>query len=204
MNNEEMIFIAVPKDYPEDLYGFMERDLNSLNFKVKTIYTNNGVMAGIEWALPTVVTAYLLKPFFETILKEAAKDLYSAVKLKLKDFISKNRARKYKYITATASVEKLSGNYNQSITVSLEAFLHPKVKVKVLFDESVSDDDMDAMLEGMFEVLKYIYSECQKNIPEEVSETDDDKLDLFLLANLDSQTWEILTQKQMVERYKRK
>ncbi|WP_417352595.1 hypothetical protein [Flavobacterium alkalisoli] len=203
MNEQEAILIAVPENYPKELYGFIEEELNSSNFKVRTIYKNNGVMAGIEWTLSTIVVVYILNSFFDTLLKEAYKDLYKVTKSQLKKFISKNREIKHKYITATKSEKKLSNNYDQSLTVSIEAIVHKNLKIKVLFNESVPESEMDAMLEGMFEVLKYIYLECQKN-ESDVSLEGNDKQELFLLANPESKLWEILTKQQMGERYNMK
>jgi hypothetical protein len=158
-------------------------------------------MAGIEWALPTVVVAYLLKPFFEVFLQEAGKDLYLLTKSNLKKFIVTNRELKTKLISARQSTEKLSKRYDQSLTVSLKANLHPNLRVTILISENINDKEIDNMLEGMFEVLAYLYAECKKH--DDNSQTRYQN-DLFLISNNLIKQWELLDRRQMGERYRNK
>lgn len=198
---DEAIVISRPKEYPRPLFDFIEADLDRPDFKVKTIITENGPMAGIEWMLPTVVIAYLLKPFFEAALQEAGKDFYEFAKSKMKRFIAKNRKVKGQYITAKGSTEKLSGKYDQSHTISVKAILHSKLRITVLFSESVPDDEFDEMLEGLFQIINLLYQECQKQEPEKAVKLPIEN-EVFLIGNVLSKRWETLTRQQMMERYK--
>ena len=53
---------------------------------------SDSMYAAHEWAIPTAVVVYLIKPYFETLLKEAAKDHYPILKKAIANlaFRSKN------------------------------------------------------------------------------------------------------------------
>lgn len=199
MNPDEAIIINVPSDYPEQLYQPIS-DLHRPDFKIKINPFDMGMMAGIEWMMPTAIVAYLLKPFFESFLSEAGKDTYKLATTKLNDFIKKNREVKTKAIAASMSTKKLIQNYNQSRTISLRAFIHSNLKVTILFDEDIPDEEMDSLLEGMFQLINYLYIEGQKLNPETEVNTRTGT-DLFMIANRDIKQWELLTKQQMSERY---
>lgn len=200
MKIDEAIIISVPKSYPTPLFNYIENELDRPGFKVKTITTDPGAVAGIEWALPTAVIAYLLKPFFESFLQEAGKDFYEIVKTKMKKFITENREVKTKYVAASSSPNKLSDNYDQSNTISLKVRLHSNLLITVLFNESVPENEIDQMLESLFQLLNYLYEECQKEEIEEI-EGNQRPNEYYLIANNETQKWEMLTIQQMIQKY---
>jgi len=178
----------------------VEEDLNRPDFPVKTITTPIEAMAGMEWAIPTVVIAYLLKPFFESALQEAGKDSYQYAKKRLKAFIVKNRQVKTRRITAKQSTQKLSRNYNQSNTISLKAWVHSGLIINVLFDEQAKEKDLEDMLDGMFDSIHAIYIHCQNQNPEDPPKKGMAK-EVYFLADLERKSWEMLTTKQMIDRF---
>jgi len=196
----EAIVICQPKDLPSTFTDQLEKKLDRPDFKIKIIKTENPEpFAAIEWTIPTLIVAFLLKPFFETFLQEAGKDFYKLTKSELKKFILSGREIKAKYIAASQSPDKLSRNYDQSITISLKAKIHEKLKVTVLFSKSIADEEADEMLEAMFEILSLLYVECQK-----VDSNDKNQRtkNVYLISNNQSKHWEILNEQQMFERYK--
>lgn len=58
--------------------------------------TSPGIFGALEWAVPTAIAVYILKPYFETILKEAAKDHYAILKKGFNSLISKTLKNKDK------------------------------------------------------------------------------------------------------------
>ncbi|RZJ76927.1 MAG: hypothetical protein EOO45_00475 [Flavobacterium sp.] len=199
---KEAIVISVPSNHPLQLYHYIEQELNLPNFKVKIVKTEHGVMAGIEWAIPTAIVAYLLKPFFEAFLQEAGKDFYELTKSNLKKFVLTNRALKYKYIAASTSPEKLSKKYDQSVTVSLKAKVHPNILVTVLIDEDIAEEEANQMLESMFGILGEIYHEFKKQEEIDGPVRSSQQKEVYLVANISTKKWEILTFQQMSERYR--
>jgi hypothetical protein len=197
---EEHIIVAAPKSYPSELLNDLESSTSD-GLNIKRVDADYGAMAGIEWALPTIAIAYIAKPFFESFLTEAGKDVYELLKSKIKKFIVKNRQNRFSLITATASTEKLSKNYDQSLTVSLKAQVHPKMTVTVLISENTPKDEISLMLDGMFQLLQLLYEQCQT---EELLKIEPGQKheQVYMVANQESKQWDILTQKQMFEKYR--
>jgi hypothetical protein len=85
---EEAIVISATKRIPSEWVDDFVKEVDREDFKVKKIEAEDlGLMAAIEWAIPTLVVAYLLKPFFQSFLAEAGKDAYAHAKTQLKQFI---------------------------------------------------------------------------------------------------------------------
>lgn len=199
---KEAIVICQPKDLPSTFIDELEKKLDKPDFKIKIIKTENpGLYAAMEWAIPTLIIAYLLKPFFETFLQEAGKDFYKLAKSELKKIILSGQEIKAKYIAASQSPDKLSRNYDQSITISLKAKIYEKLDVTVLFNKNIPDEEADEILEAMFEILSLLFVECQKFDSKEINKNQ--RINhVYLISNNEIKKWEILTEQQMFERYK--
>jgi hypothetical protein len=200
---EEAIVISWPEDFDDPIAEEIVQ-LNQDYFKVKASRTEPvGLLAMLEWAIPTGFMVYLFGNFFKSFLSEAGKDTYQVAKSRLKLFIIKRRELKTRLIAASTSPNKLSKSYDQSLTISLKARIDPKLMITVLFSEQVTNEETDQMLEGMFQALMLVYEECQKQ-PAEGSDENYRPKDLYLIANPETKQWEILTPQQMSERYRNK
>lgn len=203
IDKDQAILINVPNNYPTALYQHMDEEAEDLGRRIKIEkQEREAIYAGIEWALPTMVIAYLLKPFFESFLQEAGKDFYTYSKTKLKRFIRENRAVKTKFIAAARSSEKLSVGYDQSRTVSLKVKFHSQFFITVLFDEHIPQEQLDECLELLFYTLNELYKKAMETYPEQ--EMQRGGQELFLLADLDSKVWNLVDKQHMFQRYNNK
>lgn len=200
---EAIIISASERIHPQWTDDFI-KEVDRENFKVKKIVAEDlGVMAAMEWTIPTLVVAYLLKPFFQSFLTEAGKDVYAHTKKQLKLFIAKNRTLKIKLMAASQSINKLSKTYDQSLSISVKARIHENLTITALFNEDVSEQEAPQMMEGMFQYLEILYDQCQKEQPE--SENASNKFsnnNFYLIANNQTKQWELLTDRQMIDKYR--
>lgn len=203
-NDNHAVLILATNDYPKELYSFVADDMASTLLGVKIVERKNGVMAMIEWAIPTLVIAYLLKPFFESFLQEAGKDAYNTTKATIKKLVKNNLPMETVKITASSSPEKLSERYDQSGAISLKVAVHSKLTFTVLFNKDMGAEELDVMLDGLFTSIEQMYIEIQKEFPEEAEENIVTKNELYLIANLENKSWEILTTNQMLNKYRKK
>jgi len=139
--------------------------------------------------------------FFKSFMEEAGKDAYQMLKSRLKQYILKRREVKTRLVAASQSTNKLSKKYDQSLSISLKARLHSRLLVNVMISEKVEGQDADDMLEGVFEVLNLLYQQCQEADPEEKVNRNIRPKEMYMVANPQSKLWEILTSKEMSERY---
>ena len=75
------IGISCPKSMADAILPEFEADLAGGRFRVRTEITEDTqFFASSKWMIPTAIAVYLAKPYFETILQEAAKDHYKWLK----------------------------------------------------------------------------------------------------------------------------
>tara|TARA_R110000823_G_scaffold315288_1_gene446478 strand:+ start:2904 stop:3488 length:585 start_codon:yes stop_codon:yes gene_type:complete len=80
MSQEIHIGISYQEDIPQDFIDEFSATVSDPRLQLKIESRSRGFYASIEWALPTLVIAYLAKPYFEGFLQEAGKDHYQALK----------------------------------------------------------------------------------------------------------------------------
>jgi muramidase (phage lysozyme) len=201
---KEAIVISYSPSIPEKWVNDLLKVIPENEFQAKKEPREEmGLMAAIEWAIPTLAVAYLLKPFFDAFLTEAGKDAYLTTKKALQTFIQQSRAIRMKWVAASSSPNKLSKTYDQSLSISLKAQVHSGLTVTVLFSDRVSDEETPFMVEGAFQILEALYQECLKS--SEGTDKATEKLsrnNLYLVVNFDEQRWELLDNKQITAKYK--
>ncbi|MGB0443386.1 MAG: hypothetical protein ACPGFK_00925, partial [Flavobacteriaceae bacterium] len=60
----------------EELISEELNEIFKCGANVKINKRENSVWNAIEWTIPTIIVGYILKPYFETFLKEAGKEHY--------------------------------------------------------------------------------------------------------------------------------
>ncbi|WP_158993976.1 hypothetical protein [Mucilaginibacter sp. L196] len=198
---DEAIIISWPSDI-EDVDANEIVGLSTDNIIIKSVRTETELWAANEWIIPTTFVVTVTSLFFKSFLEEAGKDAYQMVKAHLKEYLAKRREIKTTLIAANSSPDKLSKNYDQSLSVSLKARLHTRLLVNVMISEKVHEVEIDQMLEGMFQVLELLYKDLQDQVPEEKIDKESRPEEVYLIANPETRQWDILTAKQMSERYK--
>ena len=154
MNSEtpDIIFIY-PDTYSDEKISEETIELFCSGLNIKIQKEENKVFSALEWIIPTAFGVYILKPFFDAFLSEAGKDFYVILKKSLKKVVEKGKQYNYVLITASQSTKKLSGNYNQSITVSLNIETKNKRHIKLLFDNDLQKEDWDNAIDQMLDYI---------------------------------------------------
>lgn len=198
---EEAIIISWPQDM-DDVDAKEIINLSTGNIVIKGVQTESELWAANEWIIPSTFVVTVTGLFFKSFLEEAGKDAYQVIKSKVKEYIAERRQLKTKLIASAGSPDKLSKNYDQSLSISLKARLHTRLLVNVLISEKVENDEASEMLEGLFQVLELLYQDCQRQVPEENLNSEIRPEEVYLIANPETHQWDILTPKQMTARYR--
>jgi hypothetical protein len=144
MNSEQQVphigFIC-PENIPDVIVEDLLKSLDSQDLHLLIRRTPPSIYNSFEWAFPGIIAAYILKPYFESFLKEAGKDHYIALNKWLKDLVKKARSIKVHTISAAASSEKLDPHYSQSKSISIYCQTKDARMLKLLFDETLSEGD---------------------------------------------------------------
>ena len=113
---------------------------------------------GIEWLAFPAIAVFLLKPYFDSFLKEAGKDHYHGLKKALKALWGKlfSKDRKFQATIVTASgVKKLE----YSMLFAVYAAFDDGKLVKLLIPEECSEEEYSASIEEFLDFVKSCHSE---------------------------------------------
>jgi len=197
----EAIIISWPHDF-DDPDATEIVALSTDNIPIKGIRTENEPWTANEWVIPTTFVVTVTGLFFKSFFEEAGKDAYQTLKAHINEYLAKRRQIKTQLITSDQSPDKLSKSYDQSMSISLKARLHTGVLVNVLFSNKVKEKDVRAMLEGMSQNLELMYRNCQKQAPEEHINYEKRPHEVYLVVNPETKKWEVLSPKEMSDRYR--
>lgn len=202
LNMDEAVIIRWP-DNLDDKDAHEIIALSTPELKIKGVqHESERLFAALEWTIPTTFMVMVSGLFFKSFMEEAGKDSYHMVKTRLKEYILKRREIKTTLVAASQSANKLSKTYDQSLTISMKARLHSRLVVNVMISEKVEGQDAADMMDGVFEVLNMLYVQCREAAPEEQVDRNIRPEELYLVANPDTKLWEILSSREMSDRYR--
>ena len=161
----------------------------------------NGAWMALEWTIPTVIIAYVFKPYFETFLKEAGKEHYKILSEKLKKIIGKGKKINTQLITAEQSTEKLNKAYNQSSTVSVIVETRTGRFIKLLFDKKLDKSDWEDALDQLLEYVIENYEKPNENKIERLTAGFKEHINFkyYALINSDTKKIEFFDDKKLME-----
>ena len=117
---------------------------------------------GIEWLAFPAIAVFLLKPYFDSFLKEAGKDHYHGLKKALKGLWGQlfSKDRKFQATIVTASgVKKLE----YSMLFAIYAAVDDGKLVKLLIPEECSEEEYSAIIEVFLNFVESCHSEKSEN-----------------------------------------
>ena len=117
---------------------------------------------GIEWLAFPAIAVFLLKPYFDSFMKEAGKDHYYVLKNALKalwaTLFSKNR--KFQAVIVTASGVK---NLEYSMLLAIYTATDDGKLVKLLIPEECSEEEFSASIEAFLNFVEAYHSGKSEN-----------------------------------------
>ncbi len=169
-------------------------EISNAGIDVEVIEFPNQPVAALEWLLPTGIVLYLAKPYFETILKEAAKEHYQILKKVVLEKIYPRHIGEsgQKLVTVTAGgKEKGSSFFSRtfSISTSLQKG-EVNIELKLLIPENASLNDVDM---AFSEFGKLIINEDEESLISTLVDNDSGRLwSKVLWLNPETQTIELI------------
>ena len=146
------IGIEVPESMPDIFLDKVIEDLNADGLKLKVLRRSElGVMAAMEWIIPTAIAAYIFKSYFDGFLKEAGKDHYTILRNWMKKFADTGRLIKVHTIYAPLSTSKQPTNNTQSKSISLLLQTKNDKIIKLLFDNDLKKEDWDNAIDQLLD-----------------------------------------------------
>lgn len=199
------IAIEFPDYFPEDFGNIMsdgiENDLLDLRIERK----EPTAWAASEWIIPGIVAVYILKPYFESFLKEAGKDHYLLLKKKLNDILSKAKKMEVNTITSSGTTNKIDNSNTQSKAISIFVQTEKRIMIKLLYDNNLDLETWQNATENFLNLVEEHYENFQANPLSEYLNQLDDKRNKTIYAIIDpeSKNWTLINNLGQYEREKR-
>jgi len=203
--NQPDIGLLLAEEFPDKIIEEFKNELNApgLNFQVHKIPV--GVPYSMwEWALPTVVTVFILKSYFDGFLKEAGKSHYNIFQNWLKKTSNNVRAIKVTTIAASQSTQKLSQTNTQSKVFSIETKTNNGQQLKFLFDDTLTKENWDSAIDKLLKLLdEHFTNGTTDELTIEIKQNSLEKTIYARLKN-DKIDWEFLDYKKIAQEMREK
>lgn len=120
----------------------------------KTLVRPTVAYEALEWTIPSLIAAYLLKPYFETLLTEAAKEHYPVLKDVISKLLKLGKENDATLIAAKQSSNKVNSSNTQSGFISFHMELKDGKYLKLLYDKNIPHSTWVESTEKMIELVK--------------------------------------------------
>lgn len=195
------IGLTFPDTFPEELIEKFKNELAAPNLNIETRKLPfGGPYASMEWAIPTVIGVYLLKPYFDGFLKELAKDHYGILKEWLKRISSNARLIKVTTVAAGQSTDKLDKKNVQSKVFSIESKTNEGHHLKFLFDEGLDDEQWAGAIDKALNLLNEHFTNGKSDeLTIEIKNNDFEKT-IYAKLKTDTVEWEFIDYKKIIQK----
>lgn len=124
--------------------------------------------AGIEWLMPTVVLAYVAKPYFESFLKEMGKDHYDLLKKGFNKLYERFAGPCAPDVKIVATQGKSSKDQPYSLFFSVVAEAPDGVRLKLLIPRPIEQTEYEIAISRFLDLVQSTYG---GDVPEDVATT---------------------------------
>lgn len=147
------IAIEFPDYFPENFDGFIIDGIENELLDLRVERKEPIAWAASEWIIPGIVAVYILKPYFESFLKEAGKEHYLLLKNKLNSILAKTKNMNINTITAKETTEKIDNSNTQSKAISIFIQTKNGIVIKLLYDNTL---DLETWQKSTIDFLNLI------------------------------------------------
>lgn len=187
------LHVWVPHEFPDQIIEMFNNELSTPELKLEISKSPpRGVYNMVEWALPTLIGVYIFKTYFDTFLKEAAKDHYKLLKDWIKKTSKETRLIKVTTITASQSSEKVSKSNTQSKVFSVKSKTNTGLTITFLFDDSLDNELWDKAIDNLLSILENHFSNGETDrLTVEIEQKKFEKT-IYAKMKSDNGDWEFL------------
>jgi hypothetical protein len=154
---------------PEVFFQEFEESITAPGLIFKRETRPSGVpFAGIEWLMPTVVLAYVAKPYFESFLKEMGKDHYDLLKKGFNKLYERFAGPRAPDVKIAATQGKSSKDQPYSLFFSVVAEAPDGIRLKLLIPRPIEQTEYEIAISRFLDLVQSTYG---GDVPEDVAKT---------------------------------
>ena len=178
VNENLHIHISYQSDVPQNIIDELQNTIRVNGLIVQCESRPIGVYLSMEWALPTLIIAYLAKPYFEGFLKEAGKHHYKLLETGL--------SKLFKQIFGPEPEKNKQGH---SVRFSIIFKANDGQSVKFVFPEGVRQKEYQKMLHEALCIIDNYYEFAPSESPETIAKP---KPGAYMKWSIASKEWVML------------
>ena len=157
--------------------------------------------ACMEWAIPSIIFAYISKTYFEGFLSEMGADHYRVFKEWTFKQNKKFKGITTKTITGAKSTEKVGKSKSPSNFFALYFQIPWGNRLKVFMPETKSDESDVRVLSELLDNLKKLYTKPKSKFARRINSlTDKAYEELYAVYNIDKREWEFFTGSEILKK----
>lgn len=185
------IYLSISQEFPDEYIESVKKDLKAENLNLIVETTPSHIeYACLEWAVPTFISAYLFKSYFDGFLKEAGKDHYSSLKKWLTSNIKTLKPITVKTVVSAGADKKIDPTNTQSKVFSIQTRSIEGVTIKFLFDNQLSIEDWQAASISALTLMEDYFNNIENNeLQEMISLAKPQAHMLFAIINPETSKW---------------
>ena len=145
---------TIPPEYVADFTETVRADRLELAVQARPF---GGPYAALEWMMPTVIVAYLAKPYFESFLKEMGKDHYGLVKDGLKKIYARVAGPKAPEISLVSSSGKVGKEQPYSLFFSVVIEAPDGRRFKLLIPRPITESEYELAIGAFLQFADQLY-----------------------------------------------
>ncbi|WP_028500708.1 hypothetical protein [Microvirgula aerodenitrificans] len=113
--------------------------------------------AGVEWLMPTIVLAYVAKPYFDSFLKEMGKDHYDLLKKGFNKLYERFAGPRAPDVNIVATQGKSSEDQPYSLFFSVVAEAPDGVRLKLLIPRPIEQTEYEIAISKFLDLVQSTY-----------------------------------------------
>lgn len=118
----------------------------------------SGPMAGVEWLMPSMILAYLAKPYFESFLAEMGRDHYELLKRGLKRLYGRVAGPDSPEVTLVSTAGKVRKDQPYSLLFSVVAEGRNGERIKLLIPRPIDVNEYEAAIDTFLEFVDRLHA----------------------------------------------
>lgn len=198
------IAIEFPDYFPEDFGDLLTNGIENELLDIRVLRKEPTAWAASEWIVPGLIAVYVLKPYFESFLKEAGKDHYTLLKTKINDILSKSKKMEVNTITSAGTTQKLNSSNTQSKAISVFIQTKQGIVVKLLYDNNLDIETWQESTNDFLRLVENDYDQIENPLTNYLNKLDKDgDRTIYAIIDPESRNWTLINNLGQYEREKR-
>lgn len=195
------IAIEFPDYFPEDFEEMLTSGIENDLLDLRVLRKEPIVWAASEWIVPGLIAVYILKPYFESFLKEAGREHYTLLKSKINDILSKSKKMEVNKITTGGTTQKLNSSNTQSKAISVSIQTKQGIIIKLLYDNNLDIETWQELTNDFLKLVESHYEQNENPLTNYLKKLDKERdRTIYAIIDPESRKWTLINNLGQYER----